>query len=80
MLSGNEDMALAVEIFRAGAKDYVIKGRNSWARVTKTVNYIITKPIRLMVDEFSISKQLAILLMVFITIGIVTFIGSRMMR
>jgi len=26
MLSGNEDMALAIETFRAGATDYVIKG------------------------------------------------------
>ena len=80
MLSGNEDMALAVETFRAGAKDYVVKGRHSWVRVTKTVNYIITKPIRLMVDEFSISRQLAMILMACVTIGIVVFIVMQMKR
>jgi len=32
MLSGNEDVAVAVESFRMGAKDYVIKGQGSWKK------------------------------------------------
>jgi two-component system response regulator AtoC len=77
MLSGNEDMALAVETFRAGAKDYVVKGRHSWQRVHQTVNYIITEPIRIMVNEFSISKQLAMFLLAFVTVGIAVFCIMR---
>jgi DNA-binding NtrC family response regulator len=69
MLSSNEDIALAVETFRAGAKDYVIKGPGSWAFIAKQVNYILTEPIRIMVREFGISKFMAIFIMVFITMG-----------
>ena len=73
MLSSNEDIALAIETFRAGAKDYVIKGKGSWEKVTRLVNYIITEPIRIVVREFGVSKYMAIFLLTFITMGIVVF-------
>jgi two-component system response regulator AtoC len=79
MLSGNEDIALAVETFRAGAKDYVIKGTGSWKKVTKLVNYIITEPIRIMVREFGVSKYMAIFLLTFVTMAVVvSFVLHRM--
>src|ERR1700746_1905660 len=37
MLSGNEDIAVAIESFRNGAKDYVIKGMGSWRKISKMV-------------------------------------------
>lgn len=77
MLSGNEDMALAVETFRAGAKDYVVKGAGSWKKITKIVNYIITEPIRIMVREFGISKYMAIFLLTFASMGLVVFLVSH---
>ena len=52
MLSGNEDMAIAIEMFRAGAKDYVKKGAGSWSSITYLVNSIIIKPIRVIVKGF----------------------------
>ena len=71
MLSGNEDVALAIETFREGANDYIVKGHSSWGRISKVVNYIITQPIRYMVREFGVSKYMAIFLMTFVTMGIV---------
>jgi DNA-binding NarL/FixJ family response regulator len=71
ILSCNEDIALAIETFRAGATDYVIKGQGAWTKVTKLVNYIITEPIRIMVREFGVSKYMAIFLLTFVTMGIV---------
>ncbi|MGP8215220.1 MAG: response regulator [Bacteroidia bacterium] len=56
MLSNNEDIALAVDSFRAGAKDYVVKGTGSWERVTKLLKHTITEPIRFIVKGFSRSK------------------------
>jgi two-component system response regulator HydG len=73
MLSSNENMAVAIESFRAGAKEYVVKGVDSWKKIAKLVNNVVTAPIKLMVKELSISKQLAVLLMVFFTMGIVVF-------
>lgn len=52
MLSGHEDMALAIESFRAGAKDYVVKDGDSWIRIVKVLNEIILHPIRFVVKGF----------------------------
>lgn len=73
MLSNNEDIGLAIETFRAGAKDYVVKGQGSWKKITSLVNLIITEPIRIMVREFGVSKFTAIFLMTFITMGLAVF-------
>lgn len=73
MLSGNEDIVLAIETFRAGAKDYVLKGQGSWKKVTRLVTLIITEPIRLMVKEFGVSKYMAIFLLTFVAMGIVVY-------
>src|SRR6185312_8076625 len=71
MLSNNTDMATAIESFRAGAVDYVVKGPTSWNRVTHLVGQIITAPIRLIVKEFGVSKFVAIFFLTFFTMAIV---------
>jgi DNA-binding NtrC family response regulator len=71
MLSANEDIILAIETFRAGAMDYVLKGRGSWKKITKLVNHIITEPIRMIVREFGVSKFVATFFLTFATMGIV---------
>ena len=71
MLSSNEDIALAIKTFRAGANDYVIKGYGSWKKITKLVAYIVTEPIRIISREFGVSIFVATFLLTFITMGIV---------
>ncbi len=73
MLSSNEDIALAIQSFRAGAKDYIIKGPSSWKKLTKLVHHVITEPIRIIVREFGVSKFVAIFLLTFLTMGAVVF-------
>jgi len=80
MLSGNEDVGLAIETFRAGAKDYVVKGQGSRKKIIKLVNFIITEPIRIMVREFGVSKFTAIFLMTFITMGLVVVLVLHNMK
>ncbi len=80
MLSGNEDMVLAIETFRAGAKDYVVKGRSSWKQITKIVNLIITEPIRIMVREFGVSKYMAVFILTFITMGLSVFFALYVIK
>jgi DNA-binding NarL/FixJ family response regulator len=77
MLSNNENMALAIEMFRAVATDYVVKGSNSWSKISNLVNHIVTAPIRLMVDEFRLSKYMAVFLLTFVTMGIVVVIALQ---
>lgn len=71
MFSCNEDVAVAIETFRAGAKDFVVKGHGSLKKIFKLVDYIITEPIRIMVREFGVTKYTAIFLLTFISMGIV---------
>lgn len=80
MLSGNEDMAVAIQTFKSGAKDYVIKGKGSWKKLTNLVQHIIMQPIRIMVREFGVSKFMAIFLLTFVTMGIVTWAVLHMMQ
>lgn len=80
MLSGNEDIALAIATFRAGAKDYVVKGEGALKKVTKVVHYIITAPMRLLVDEFRVSKYMAIFLITFVVMGIAVVIGIQFLK
>ena len=52
ILSSNDDIAIAIETFRAGARDYVVKGDGAWKKLMKIVDIIITKPIRIIVKGF----------------------------
>ena len=80
MLSGNEDIAIAIDSFRNGANDYVIKGTGSWKKIAKLVEYIITAPIRLLVREFGVSKYMAIFLLTFVLMGIAVFLAMRYVK
>ncbi len=73
MFTSNDEIATAIESFRNGASDYVIKGDKSLKKIASLINNIITYPIRIMVREFGISKLLAIFLLTFISVGLVVF-------
>ena len=70
MLSSNDDIASAIESFRGGAKDYVIKGQGALSKISKIVYQIITEPIRIIVREFGVSKYVAIFFLIFVVMGI----------
>jgi len=71
MLSSNQDIELAIDAFRLGAKDYVVKGSGSWQTVRKLVGNIIKSPIRILVKEFGVSKFMAAFLVTFLAMSIV---------
>ena len=79
MLSSNENIALAIETFRAGAKDYVIKGNDSWKKVTQLVNEIITEPIRSIVREYGVLKFMVIFFITFFAMGAFVYYVLRML-
>jgi hypothetical protein len=78
MLTSNEDVGIAIESFRKGAGDYVIKGSHkAWRTVSKKVYNIIIYPVQIMVKEFGISKYLAIFLIIFVILGITAFLTLK---
>ncbi|MCD6018760.1 MAG: hypothetical protein K0S53_1881 [Bacteroidetes bacterium] len=80
MLSSNEDVALAVQAFKNGASEYVVKGQGAVRKITKLVYRIVTEPIRILVREFGVSKFMAIFLLTFATVGLVVVIALYFMK
>ena len=70
MLTSNENIGVAIDSFRKGATDYVLKGRNAQRNIAAIVYNILAFPVRMMVKEFNVSKLLAIFLVTFISMGI----------
>lgn len=73
MLSRNEDVGVAIESFRSGASDYLVKGDNSLDKLISLINRTITEPIRNMVREFGVPKFLFLFFLVFIGMATVVF-------
>jgi DNA-binding NtrC family response regulator len=71
MLTSNEDIGMAIESYKEGASEYIVKGPSAWKRLTDVIGNIVTAPIRLLEREFGVSKFTAIFLMTFITMGII---------
>lgn len=70
ILTSHEDISLAIQSFRNGASDYVIKGDGALKKIKKIVYHIITEPIRIIIKEFGVSKYMAIFFLTFVTMGI----------
>ena len=79
ILSSNEDIAAAIDAFRMGAKDYVIKGANGWRNVAAHVSKIVMYPVELIVNEFGVSKFLGIFVMALLGLVAVVLLSLKFM-
>ncbi len=79
MLSGNEDMGVAIDSFRKGATDYVVKGDKAWKKISNLILNIITYPVRILVKEFKVTKFVAIFLLTFVVMGIAVAVTMKYM-
>ncbi|HEV7231215.1 MAG TPA: response regulator [Bacteroidia bacterium] len=73
MHTSNEDVAVAIEAMKMGAKDYVVKNEHSWNKLLQLVERTITQPIRALVAEFGVPKFMGIFLFTFFVMGAVVF-------
>jgi two-component system, OmpR family, response regulator len=73
MLTGNDDVVIAIESLRAGAKDYLAKGPGSESKITKMVNYIITHRFRIMSEKFNTLKSIILALTILIALSLIVF-------
>jgi two-component system OmpR family response regulator len=80
LFSSNEGIAIAIEAFRAGATDYVVKGDKAWDKITSLVNKIITEPLRMMVREYGVAKFLTVFLFVFLSMGAAVYCTMKLLR
>jgi len=73
MLTSNEDIGTAIESFREGASDYLIKNDKAWNKIIPHVYRAITEPLRRMGKELGSLKFIALFLLVFILIGLIVY-------
>lgn len=74
VLTSDHNVAEAIQLFRQGAGDVVIKGRSSYYRIADKIAFILLQPLRLLNREFKVSKFLSVQFLVFLTMGIVVLI------
>ena len=70
MLTSNEDVKTAINAFRNGATDYVIKGVKAEKKIGSLIYNILAYPVRILAREFGVSKYVAIFILTFISVGI----------
>jgi PleD family two-component response regulator len=68
MLSGNEDLETALESFKLGAKNYILKGKTAWRKISKLVRSILGLPI-ISIKEYGVARFVSILLFAFLSMG-----------
>jgi DNA-binding NtrC family response regulator len=73
MLASHENVAQAIDTFRAGASGFVIKGQGYLKKISTLIQHIFTEPIRILVREFGISKYMATFLLIFVTMGLAVY-------
>ena len=74
MLSSSENLVVAIESFRKGATDYVVKGGTAWGKLIPHVYHKITEPIRKMGREYGVKKFISIFIIVFVLMALLVAI------
>lgn len=54
MLSSNDDVGRVIESFRKGADDYVLKGSQTWSKISSHVYGLMAYPVRYLVQELKL--------------------------
>ena len=80
ILSADEDIAIAIDAFRNGAKRVIIKGEQSKRELFLVIYKILNYPVKILTERFAINKILAIFISYFIIIGIVVYIGMSLLN
>lgn len=79
MLSNNEDMTAAIEAFKRGAKDYMIKDTGSLKKITEQIHKKADK-FKKVVNEPNMQKIAALFFLSFATLAIVITVYLKYYR
>lgn len=77
ILASNEDVGLAVDAMRNGARDYIPNKKGAWQRVLAIIDQTIHQPIRYLVAEYGVTVFVAIFLSTFALMGVACYLALR---
>lgn len=79
MLTSNEDIYVAIESFKKGVLEFIIKNNQAWKKINSTILTMLMYPVNILIREFGVNKYLAIFLLVFLVMGASVFYIMKMM-
>lgn len=77
ILTSDENVGLAVEAIKSGAKDYIINRIGAWQRLQNLIDRSIAQPIKYLIAEFGVTKFTAIFLLTFATMAVIVSLTLR---
>jgi two-component system response regulator AtoC len=75
ILSSNEDVGLAIEAYKSGARDYILNKRGAWHKILTIIDKKIKQPIRTLVAEYGVKVFVVAFVSVFAIMGAVTYLA-----
>lgn len=73
MLSSDENLETAIQSFRLGAQNYIVKSNNAWNKLAKLIRSFQERPVK-SIKEYGIPALISLLFLTFLTIGAISVI------
>lgn len=77
ILSSDEDVALAVDAFKFGARNYIRNDRGAWSQLFSIIDQTIQQPIRYLIAEFGVNIFMVVFFTTFALMGVITYFALR---
>ncbi|MES2681443.1 MAG: response regulator [Bacteroidota bacterium] len=79
ILTSNEDIGMAVDAMKMGARDYIINNRGAWQRILAIIDRRIHQPIRYLVAEYGVAVFVTAFFVTFTLVGVAVYFALRYM-
>lgn len=77
ILSSDEDVALAVDAMKLGARDYIRNDRSAWQQILTIIDQTIQQPIRYLIAEFGVNVFMVVFFSTFTIMGVITYLALK---
>jgi two-component system response regulator HydG len=77
ILTSNEDIGMAVEAMRSGARDIIKNERGAWQRLQSIIDERIKQPIRYFVAEYGVNVFVMAFILTWTAIGVAVYFGLK---
>ena len=80
ILSSDDDIGIAIDAYRKGARSFVSKNKNTFPRIQAIISSVVYYPASVIQRFLGLNELLAIFIVEVFYIGIVVFIGFQLLR
>jgi DNA-binding NtrC family response regulator len=77
ILSSHEDVGLAIEALKSGAKEFILDKRGAFHRIRVIVDQMVSQPIRYLVAEYGVTVFVIAFLGLWTVLGVITWLALK---